>query len=97
MVEHPTIIEHNHIKIRLLFCIYNTSTLKYHIKTYTYCNNCAEKLEPMVQSIYDIIPDIVEPDVITKVICNVLTNGYEYEWFGHREDRDFYINNGDKW
>lgn len=48
-------------------------------------------------TINDIIPDMNYDNMITKVICNVKSNGREYEWFGHQEDRAFYIQNADKW
>ena len=100
VIEQPTIeaiIEHNHIKIRLLFCIYDASTKYYIIKTYYYCNTCGIKMDESSTTINDIIPDMNYDNMITKVICNVKSNGREYEWFGHQEDRAFYIQNADKW
>lgn len=92
-----TMTEHNHVNVRLLFCVYDVSTLKYHVKTYYYCNTCAEKIYPMTEETFDNIPNNHHDGTITKVICNVMCNGREYEWFGHMEDRDFYIKHGDKW
>lgn len=86
-----------HQEIHLLFCVFDTETKKYSVKSYTFCNNCAVKLaDSITYNQMDSIPRIVDGK-ITKVICNIKTNGYEYRWFGHDEDRQFFIENGDKW
>ena len=85
----------SHVKIQLLECLYDTK--KYDIVKYTYCNNCGDKMDDMVLiGKKDHIPD-GDKDVITKVICNVESNGYQYALFGHEEDRRFYIEHGHKW
>jgi len=89
--------DHTHLEIHLLFCIFDLSTNLYTITRYSYCNDCGAKIhEPVLYNQMDRIPNGLD-GVIRKVICNVRSNGYEYAWFGHDEDRRFFVEHGDKW
>lgn len=87
---------HEHLQITLLYCVFDPLTKLFTIKQYAYCNDCAMKMAEPITSVSDTIPKIKDSK-ITKVICNIRTNGYEYRWFGHDEDRSFMIEHGDKW
>ncbi len=85
------------VPVKLLFCLFNTEANVYEIRIFRFCNNCNEKLGEKEIKPLNGIPNVEEEGVITKVICNILSNGKQYEWFGHPEDRDNYLKNGDKW
>lgn len=87
----------DHQEINLLYCVFDLSTNLFTVRQYTFCNNCGVKMcESLLYNQMTTIPEIKDKK-ITKVICNVKSNGYEYEWFGHKEDRQFFVDNGDKW
>jgi len=88
--------EHIHVQVRHLICQYNMDKGKYSCVLYTFCNECAIKMGNVERFINKKkIPEI-SGDLV-KVTCHILTNGYEYKWFGHPEDWSFYIEHGDKW
>jgi len=89
--------DHNHLKIHLIKCVYDLNKRLFNSRIFIFCNYCYEKLEEPKYSFSDKnIPEIND-GLITKVICSVRTNGYEYRWFGHDEDWDLYFERGDRW
>ena len=97
-MEAEIMTECEHVKIQLLVCVYDMESERYNINMYTYCNNCAIKMgEKEVFINKKKIPKVECEGVITKVVCNVKTNGHQYTWFGQQADWDFYIEHGDKW
>ena len=85
------------VKVKLLFCIFSAKENVYEISVYKYCNNCAGKVDFKETLLMAGIPEMKDDNYIVKVIANVKSNNYEYEWFGHQEDRVNYLKNGDKW
>lgn len=87
----------DHFKIQLIEAKLDTSTERYEINIFTYCNDCGDKLgEPIYLKKQKKIPNL-KSDILTKTICNAISNGYEYRIFGHVEDRVFKEEHGDKW
>lgn len=89
----PSVDCGNHVKVRYVVATQDMATKKYDIDIYTFCNNCAVKLDQKIMyTNSNNIPEI-EKDCIIKVLCKVISNGEEYAQFGYSSDwRNWQLN-----
>lgn len=91
----PPITCKDHLQIRYILATQIGATF-YDIEIFSFCNNCAMKMadKETFKSMY--IPKL-DNKYITKVLCKVKSNGYEYILYGHAMDWQNWRENGESW
>ena len=92
----PPITCKEHLQIRYMMCTQESNGL-YTIEIYSFCNNCAVKMaDKKTMKNSRLIPEL-DYQYITKVLCKVRSNGYQYQQFGHSMDWQNWRENGESW
>ena len=86
-----------HLTIRYIMATQDAGTKLYDIEIFTFCNNCACKMD--AKKTYKDSNRIPELDklYITKLLCKVKSNGYQYQLYGHAMDWENWRRNGEQW
>lgn len=93
----PPVTCKGHLRIRYMMATQDAGTKLYDIELYSFCNNCAIKMaDKQTYKNSRIIPEL-DDLYITKVLCKVKSNGYQYQLYGHAMDWQNWRENGESW
>jgi hypothetical protein len=96
----PPITCKGHLQIRYImatqYAAAETGKTMYNIEIYSFCNNCAIKMADKEEYHSRYIPEL-DNLYITKLLCKVKSNGYQYQLYGHAMDWQNWRENGESW
>lgn len=93
----PPITCKGHLPIRYIMATLDAGTELYDIEVFSFCNNCAMKMaDKITYKNSNRIPELGDL-YITKVLCKVKSNGFQYQLYGHAMDWQNWRENGENW